>query len=174
MLQVFSDSPADRAGLKAGDIILEMDGKEIESSQQFKNAVAMVEPGTKVTLLVYRDGKELTKKVKIGSLNDSSFASDVSEVGAKLGLQVQELTDDLARQFGYEPGEGVIVSQVEAGSIAARAGIREGMVIVSVNRKNVSSVAEFNTALEETAKTHKALMLIKYENFAQYVVLRLD
>ena len=174
VLQVFSDSPADEAGLKAGDIILEMDGKKIEGMQQFKNAIAMVEPETEVMLLVYRDGKELKKKVEIGSLSDSSFATDVSEVGEQLGLQVQELTEELARGFGYEPGEGVIVSEVTNGGIAAQAGIRAGMLIVSVNRRNVNSVAEFNTALEETAETHKALMLIKYENFAKHVVLTLD
>jgi serine protease Do len=174
VLQVMDDSPADDAGLKAGDIILEMDGKKIEGMQQFKNTIAMVEPGTKVTLLVYRDGKELKKEVEIGSLGDSSFASDVSEVGEQLGLQVQELTEELARGFGYEPGEGVLVSEVTNGGIAAKAGIRAGMLIVSVNRRDVNSVAEFNTALEETAKTRKALMLIKYENFAQYVVLTLD
>jgi serine protease Do len=174
VLRVFSDSPADKAGLKAGDIILEMDGKKIEGMQQFKNTIAMVEPGTNVTLLVYREGKELEKKVEIGSLSDSSFTSDVSETALQLGLQVQELTGDLARQFGYEPAEGVIVSEVTDGGIAARNGIRPGMLIVNVNRRNVRSVAEFNSALEETAKTRKALMLIKYENFAQYVVLVLD
>jgi serine protease Do len=172
--QVISDSPADEAGLKAGDIILEMDGKKIESPQQFKNAIAMVEPGTKASLLIYRDGKELTKKVKIRSLSDSAFASDVSEIGEKLGLQVQELTEELARQFGYEPNEGVIVSEVVSDGIAAQAGIRPGMLIASVNRRNVSSVAEFNAALEDTAKTRKALILIKYEHFAQYVVLTLE
>jgi len=172
--QVISDSPADEAGLKAGDIILEMDGKKIESPQQFKNAIAMVEPGTKVSLLVYRDGEELKKKVKIRSLSDSAFASDVSEIGEKLGLQVQELTEELARQFGYEPAEGVIVSEVVSDGIAARAGIRPGMLIASVNRRNVSSVAEFNAALEDTAKTRKALLLIKYEHFAQYIVLTLE
>jgi serine protease Do len=172
--QVISDSPADEAGLKAGDIILEMDGKEIEGPQQFKNAIAMVEPGTKVTLLIYRDGEELKKKVKIRSLSDSAFASAISEIGEKLGLQVQELTEELARGFGYEPAEGVIVSEVTSGSIAAQAGIRPGMLIVSVNRRNVSSVAEFNAALEDTVKTRKALLLIKYEHFAQYVVLTLE
>ncbi len=174
VLQVFSDSPADEAGLKAGDMILEMDEKKIEGSQQFKNAVAMIEPGTKVTLLIFRDGKELKKKVKVGSLSDSAFATDVSEIGRQLGLGVQELTKDLARQFGYEPGEGVIVSQVTDGGIAARAGIRSGMLIVNVNRRNVNTVAEFNEALEETAKTRKVLMLIKFENFAKYVLLTLD
>lgn len=174
VLQVFSDSPADEAGLKAGDIILEMDEKKIESSQQFKNTVAMIKPGTKVTLLVYRDGEELKKKVKIGSLSDSAFAMDVSEIGKQLGLGVQELTEELARGFGYEPKEGVIVSQVTDGGIAARAGIRSGMLIAGVNRRNVNTVAEFNEALEETAKTRKALMLIKFKNFAQYVVLTLD
>jgi len=174
VLQVFSDSPADEAGLKAGDIILEMDEKKIEGSQQFKNAVAMIEPGTKVTLLIFRDGKELKKKVKVGSLSDSAFATDVSEIGKQLGLGVQELTEELSRGFGYEPKEGVIVSQVTDGGIAARAGIRPGMLIVGVNRRDVNTVAEFNAALEETAKTRKALMLIKFENFAKYVLLTLD
>ena len=174
VIQVIGDSPADKAGLKAGDIILEMDGKKLEGPQQFKNAIAMVGPGTKVSLLVYRDGKELTKKVEVGSLSDSTFATDVSEISQQLGLQVQELTDELARQFGYEPAEGVIVSEVVSGGEAAQKGIRPGMLIVRVNRRIVRSVAEFNSALEETAKTRKATMLIKYENFANWVVLELD
>jgi serine protease Do len=171
---VADDSPAQEAGIKAGDIILEMDGKKIEGLQQFKNTVAMIKPGTTVTLLVFRDGEKLKKKVRIGSLGDSPFATDVSEIGHQLGLQVQELTNELARQFGYDPKEGVIVSEVTPESIAAEAGIRPGMLIVSINRREVSSVAEFNLALEETAKTRKALVLVKYDNFVQYVVLRLD
>jgi len=172
--RVVPDSPAAEAGLKAGDIIMEMDKRKIDSPQQFKNAIAMVEPGTEIQLLIYRDGKELTKKLEVGSLSDSTFSSDVSEISRQLGLQVQSLTDDLAQQFGYEPGEGVIVSRITQGGIADRAGILPGMLIASVNRKNVRSVAEFNKALEETTRTKKALMLIKYENFTQYIVLQLD
>ena len=80
----------------------------------------------------------------------------------------------MARKFRYEPKEGVIVSEVVSDGIAAQAGIRPGMLIASVNRRKVSSVAEFNAALEDTAKTRKALMLIKYEHFTQYVVLTLE
>jgi len=171
--EVVPDSPADKAGLKRRDIIVALDGKTVEDWQSFRNHVALLEPGTKVTLSVFRDGKEKEIKVEIGSLEEGQAALGMSDIAEKLGLQVQELTDELARRFGYEDAEGVIVTKVTDGSPADRAGIGAGMLIVSVNRQDVSTVKEFTEALKESAKTKKVLLLVRNERYAQYVVLSL-
>ncbi len=172
--EVMPDSPADKAGLKRRDIIVEMDGEAVEDWQSFRNIVAMLEPGKKVTLNVFRDGKKKEIKVEIGSLEEGQVALGMSDVAEKLGLQVQDLTDELAKRFGYEDAKGVIVTGVTERSPADRAGIGAGMLIVSVNRKDISTVKEFSEALEESSKTKKALLLVRNERYAQYVVLSLN
>ncbi|RKY09742.1 MAG: serine protease [Planctomycetota bacterium] len=172
--EVIPDSPAAKAGLKRRDIILEMDGKTVEDWQSFRNHVAMLEQGKKVTLTVFRDEKKKELEVEIGSLEEGQIALGVSEVSRKLGLQVQNLTDELATRFGYEGAKGVIVTEVTDNSPADRAGIGAGMLIISVNRRDVSTVKEFSEALKESSKTKKALLLVRNERYAQYVVLSLD
>ena len=172
--EVVPDSPADKGGLKRRDIILEMDGETVEDWQSFRNNVAMLEPGTKVTLNVFRNGKKKEIEVEIGSLEEGQRALGISDVAEKLGLQVQELTDEVARRFGYEDAKGVIVTGVTDSSPADRAGIGAGMLIVSVNRQDISTVKEFSEALKESSKTKKALLLVRNERYAQYVVLSLN
>jgi serine protease Do len=172
--QVIEESPAGKAGLKRGDVIVKLDGKEVDDWQAFRNSVAMIEPGTKVSLTVLRDGKKEDIDVKVGSLEDGTVAAEVSEIGDKLGLQIQELTDDVASKLGYEKETGVLVTDVTAGSPADKAGIESGMLIVSVNRRDVTTVKEFNDALEKTKTTRKALLLIRNERYAQYVVLSIE
>jgi len=90
------------------------------------------------------------------------------------GQQVRELTEELARRFGYGRAKGVIVTEVAANSPADRAGITPGILIVSVNRRDVTTVEEFNEALQESVETGKVVLLVRNERFAQYVVVNLD
>jgi len=172
--EVLEGTPAEKAGLKSGDIILKTNGKDVEDNVSFRNSVSLIKPGTKIKLTILRGDKEKEITVEIGSKADSLLAKGSSEIGQKLGLQVQDLTIELARRFGYKPGTGVIVTEVVTSSSADRAGIEPGMLILSVNQQEVNSVKEFNDALKESAKTKEALLLIKYDRFAQYVVLPLE
>jgi serine protease Do len=172
--EVLQDTPAERAGLKSGDIILKTDGKDVQDNISFRNYVALVKPGDKIKLIVLRGDKEKEITVKVGSKEDSLLAKGSSGIGQKLGLQVQELTGELAQRFGYETGTGVIVTEVLNNSSADDAGILPGMLIISVNRRDINSVKDFNDALKETEKSKKALLLVKYDHFAQYVVLKLE
>jgi serine protease Do len=179
--EVVPDSPADKAGLVRRDVIRKINGKAVEDWQSFRNEVALLKPGTSIDLTVVRDGneKELTVEVgekeltvEVGSLEEGELAmAGGSEAGGKLGVQVQEMTDELAKRFGYGKAKGVIVTEVAADSPAERAGITPGILIVSVNRQDVATAAEFNEALEESAKTGKALLLVRNERYAQYVVV---
>jgi len=168
---VLKDSPAEKAGVERGDIILKIDGQDVKGVGHLRNTVAMVSPGTKVKLLIYRNGKEKTIAVKIGELPHTIAQADVSELSEKLGLYLQDMTEDMGRLYGDSSEEGVLVSRVDSGSFAERAGIRPGNIILSVNQKKVRSVKEFNKALEESIETQKVLLLIKTERFTRFVVL---
>jgi len=168
------DSPADKAGLKQGDIVLKLNGKDVRSNEFFRNTVSLMAPGTKISLTIFRDGKEKEISVEVGSLSKSKFAAEMSDIGKKLGLAVVSIDSETARQFNVKGNRGVVVAEVTPNSPAADAGIEPGMIILSVNRTYVNTVAEFNQALEETAKTKKAVLLVKSGRFSQYVVLRLD
>jgi len=173
--EVVPDSPADKAGIQRRDIIRKINDKTVEDWQSFRNEVAMLKPGTKINLTLLRDGKEKQVQVEIGSLDEGEIAmAGASEASRKLGVQVQELTEELAKRFGYGQAKGVIVTEVAEGSPAERAGITAGILIVSVNRQDVKTVEEFNEALQDSVKTGKVLLLVRNERFAQYVVVNLN
>jgi S1-C subfamily serine protease len=98
----------------------------------------------------------------------------VASVLEKLGMSVSEWIEQIARQHGYERGEGVFVSEVEPGGTAATAGIRSGDLITSVNRKLISTVEEFEEALAESESAGSVLLRVRRGRWAQYLVLELD
>jgi len=169
------DSPAEKAGLKSHDVLLEMSGKKIESYDSFRNEVAMLKPDSRVTFLVSRDGKttEITvtlaeRPTEVAQGNQPKGRQQSQEA---LGIEVQSLTKDLAERFGYALGQGVIVTRVVPGSPAADAGIQPGDLIQSVNRESVSSADEFEKAVTRT-KDNKVLLLIKRGEYSQFVVVQ--
>jgi len=172
--EVQQNSAAEKGGLKQGDIILKLDGREVEGVNPFRNTVASTPPGTALTLTVFRDHEFLEVRVITESLDDEGVASgSPSDVQQKLGLTVQDLDPALAQRFGYQMGEGVIVSQVEPGSIAADEGIRPGALIVEVNRQPVSSAAQFRDLLAEASGRGNVLLLVRDGQSYRFVILKL-
>ena len=168
-------SPADKAGLKSHDVFLEMSGKKIESYDSFRNEVAMLSPNSRVTFLVWRDGKTTDITVTLGErpmqVAQGNQPKERQQSQAALGIQVQSLTKDLAQRFGYTIGEGVIVTRVAPGSPAANVGIQPGDLIQSVNRESVSSPDEFEKAINRT-NDNKVLLLIKRGQSSQFVIVQ--
>ena len=137
-----------------------------------KNIIGFTAPDTEVKFTIIRNGKEKKITVKVGSKAESELA-DTSDLGQKFGLTVKTVDEDVAEQYKAEEGVGVVVVSVKPGSPAARAGIREGMVILEVNRQEVIDVGEFNDALAESEESKKALFLADTGRYGQYVVLQI-
>ena len=172
--QVIKDSPAEEAGIKHNDVIVEFEGEPVENANEFRNRVAMLKPGTKVKLVVLRDGKRKTFTIKLTERpSEEKIAAAKSQTIEKLGLTVQNLTDDLAERLGYEGMKGVVVTQVEPGSLAQRAGISEGTLIMEVNRESVANTKEFDKTVEKAGKDRSILLLITDGRYARYVILKL-
>ena len=176
---VQKDGPADKAGFKSGDIIVELDGKKVKDGATFRRDVARILPNTKTDLVVFRDGKTKKLTVTVAAFPDKEdqAAGDGSKEATgsleKLGFEVQELTKDVAERFGFETGRGVIISEVDPGSKAEEAGLKPGMLILEVNRSEVSNVKEFEQAAKKE-KTDKVLLRVKTEQGTLFLQLKLD
>jgi serine protease Do len=171
--EVIEDSPAEKAGLKPNDIIVEFDGEPVKNANEFRNRVAMTKPDKEVDIVVLRNGKREKFAAKLANRSEAGIGRAPSEAMEQLGLTVQPLTTDLARRLGYEGLTGVVVTEVGQGSLADRAGISVGALIMEVNQQQVESVREFNQAVQKAAKEGKALLRIKYEDYTRFIVLPL-
>ncbi|HEY0457110.1 MAG TPA: DegQ family serine endoprotease [Verrucomicrobiae bacterium] len=175
---VTSRSPAEKAGVKAGDVILAYNGKEVRDSRHLKLQVAETSPGTSVPLKVLRDGKEKTLNVTVKELPNSDMASnkkghhDDSNASDTLdGVAVSDL-DSQARNQLKVPAhvKGAIVTEVDPNSAAYEAGLREGDVIQEINRKPVAG-AEDAVKLTENVKEKKTLLRVWSKGGSRYVVV---
>jgi serine protease Do len=171
---VVDDGPAAKAGLKAGDIVIELDGKRMKSSNQLRNTVAATPAGTSSKLRIYRDGKEKVLAVEIGQLEASArFAGREGASDGDLGITVQTLYAETARQLGYdEDVKGVVVTEVAPGSAAAAAGIRPRDIIVSVGGQGVADAAGFRKAIEDNDLKRGIRMQVMSEGSRRFVFIR--
>jgi serine protease Do len=147
--QVEPDSPADKAGLKQGDVIRKINGQTIEGADNLRSMIAGTNPGTAITLGVLRDGKPMDVKVTLGeqpaSMAGASGHPGKASEGALRGITVQNLTPDVREQLGLQPNiRGVVISELDPSSPAAQAGLQPGDLIESVNRHAVNTVADFD------------------------------
>jgi serine protease Do len=173
--QVMQGSPADKGGLKQGDLVLEMDGKPVKHSGDFRNEVALMAPGTHIDLTVYRDGKKQSVDITVGEQPESGqTAQTPGHAMSDLGFSVQNLTPDLARELGIDDENGVVVTHVDPGSAADLAGIRPGVLIQEVDKKPVSDTKEFKSALASKKAGAPLLLLVKDGKYSRFVVLKTD
>ncbi len=172
--EVIEGSAAEKAGLKHNDIIIEFEGQPVAQANVLRNRVAMLKPGTKVEIVVLRDGKRKKFTAELGERTEEyKIATGKSETMEQLGLTVQNLTDDWAERLGYENMTGVVVTQVEPGSLAALAGITPGTLIREVNRTPVKNTKDFSEAVEMAGKQGAVLLRIYNGRYHRLVVLTL-
>ena len=171
---VVAGSPAERAGVKPGDIIVEFAGKKVAKSGDLPSLVAEARVGNDVPVVVVRDGKEVRLTARIARLEEEEAAkvADVEVDGKnKLGLSVQPLTPPMASELGLQVREGVLVRDVAAGSRAGEAGIRAGDVIVEVDRQPVRTVEELKAHVDNQVKGAPMVLLIRREGGTMYVAI---
>ncbi|MFT5702017.1 MAG: serine protease Do [Desulforhopalus sp.] len=172
--EVQQDSPASAAGIKRGDVIIELDGKILKDVSDLRNQVALLSPQSKAVFLVIRDKREKKIQVTIGE-QPSDFAQHTSTKDVKslkeYGLTLQELTKELAERFDYEVNSGLIVSNVERGSSAAKAGMKPGQLVEEVNRVPVQNLDDLAKVLSESSESDKILLRVRSGSYASYIVL---
>jgi serine protease Do len=172
--EVSPDSPAAAAGIMAGDVILQYNDKEVSQMSMLPAMVAQTPVGSKVELVLMRDGKEKTVPVTIGALKEDTetAASGENEVGQEFGLTVQEITPELAESLDIQGEKGLIVANVEPDSAADEAGLRPGDLILEINREVVTDLNRYNDMIQETRKKDGSLLLrVERDKHRRYVVL---
>jgi serine protease Do len=168
---VSKDGPAEKAGVKVGDVIVEFDGKEVKDSGDLPIIVARTPVDKKVRMKVLRDKKEVMLGVAVGELKEEEVVASVPEKG-ELGMTVQKVTPQMAESLGLEKPEGVVVTDVESGSAADEAGIRRGDVIVQIDRKPVRSVDEYKKSIAGIRKGKGVLFLVKRGDSTLFLALK--
>lgn len=169
--------PAEKAGLRRGDIILEYDGKSVEGAAELKNMVAKSRPGSKVPLSVLRKGKNLNFMSLIGEPPgepEKTAPEPASEIahGAFSGLNVMTLTEEVSKQLGVDgDAAGVVVTSVQDGSPAGEAGIRKGDVILEIDNTRVSDINDFNRISSGLNAEETVLMFINRGGKRFYITL---
>lgn len=170
--EIQQDSPADKAGLREGDVIVDYQGKPVSNVGGFRNMIALSPPGSKQKLAIIRDGKRKNITVKIGKLERQEQIDIVEDKSSEvLGITVQTVTRPLADQFGIKAGEGVLVTHVKSNSIASLAGISVNTVILQVDRVAINSVTDFQREINKSSKNRRVLLLVQKGKRRQYVVL---
>jgi len=168
---VSKDAPADKAGVKVGDVIIEFDGKKVKESNDLPILVASTPIGKKVPVKVLRDGKEAVLSVVIGELKEEEvFASAKGE--GNFGLTVQKVTPQIAESLGLDRPEGVVVTFVESGSPGEEAGIRRGDVILEVDRKTIRSIADYRKSIAMIKKGKGVLFLVRRGETTLFLALK--
>ena len=168
---VSKDGPAEKAGVKVGDVIVEFDGKEVKDSGDLPIIVARTAVDKKVRMKVLRDKTEVTLNVAVGELKDEEVVASAPEKG-ELGMTVQKLTPQLAENLGLDKPDGVVVTAVEPGSAADEAGIRRGDVIVEVDRKSVRGVEDYRKAISGSRKGRGVLFLVRRGESTLFLALK--
>ena len=148
---VVDDSPADKAGLKSGDVIVAFNGEDILDASDIRNSVGLVEPGERADITYLRDGKRRSTRIEVAEFDDErdvlddSAADEIPALESFSGASITDIPEDTELRGGTK---GVVVSSIERGSKAARAGLRKDDVIREVNRQKIGNLSDFEDAID--------------------------
>jgi serine protease Do len=177
LAEVTPDSPAQRAGMQPGDVVIAFAGQQIRNPTVLRNVVAGTPVGEQVEMTILRDGQRKTLKVVLAeqpdeAARDEDRGAPAVERNALSGMEVRTLTPALASRLGVRADtKGVVVTRVAPGAAAERAGLREGDVIVAIERKPVASAEEFGRIAGAVDPKESVLLTIQREGRTIFVVL---
>lgn len=171
--EVFEGDPAHKAGIQPGDIILNVDGQPVDTPNTLARVIAGFIPGKKAGVEVMRDGKKKMLTIELVERKDEAVTAAIpKQPESFLGLNVQDLTPEIAERFKIKDEKGAIITKVEPGSAAESEGLKEGDLIKEVNREKVNSATDFKNLMEKTKKTEAVLLRVTRENRAFFIVLK--
>ncbi|MDI6700370.1 MAG: Do family serine endopeptidase [bacterium] len=173
--QVEDNSPASKAGLKDGDIILEFDGKKVENVSKFRILVAQTKVGKEVKILILRDGKKISIDAKIGELKENVAQKNEDEkIESKwLGIVVDDISNEYKKQFNINVDKGVVITSIENDSPVIDAGLRIGDVIVKIENMKITSLKDYKNAEKKFGKNEDLLLTVKRGNINIWVVVKI-
>ena len=174
--EVLKDSPAFKAGIQNGDIILMYNSTPVKNNSKFRNEIALLPPGTKIDLKILRNGKTQNISVILGNQKESEKVS--TETLEKIGIEIENLTPDLAAKLGYSADTGgIVITKVKPNSAAALAGIRPyhiitGVVIGQNNQKKITNTSDLESALKDIGDKKHIILIIRDQNFQRYYTIK--
>jgi serine protease Do len=172
--QVYEGSPAEKAGLKVGDLILEIDGVKVRNSQDVVREVLRKGVGQEIKLEIIREGKKTEILVTTGEMPADPTEQKAGQAEKKewFGLRVTALTPDMAKQLGLKTAEGVVIEAVERGSVADEAGLRRGDAILEVNRRKIKDENDYLKVMEKIKPGQGVLFLVSRGGSTFFVSLK--
>ncbi len=170
--QVMPGSPADKAGLRVGDIVVEIDGQKVNEVRELQFKIMRTPPGKEVNMKVIREGKEISLRVKVGEMPEDRQVGEQDQTQTDIGLMLRELTPEEEKRFGVK---GLLVVGVAPNSLAMQSGILPGDIILQVGNRPVYSVKDFQQSIEALRQGGKnsVLLLIRRRGNNLFLVLRL-
>ncbi|MGA1842027.1 MAG: DegQ family serine endoprotease [bacterium] len=162
--EVVEGGPAEKAGVKSGDVIMSFKGKEIREYTDLSRYAGLTRPGTKVEMELIRDGENMKITVKLGEFEESGKGSLAAKEESELGMTLQDISPELAKHFDLTNTEGVLVTDVKQNSPADKAGVQRGDVILEVNRKKIMDTEDFKKAVKASKKGTVLLLINRGEH----------
>jgi serine protease Do len=169
---VTPDGPAEKAGIKRGDVIVSFDGNEIKEMQDLPYMVSITPVDKRVEVEVIRRGKTKSFQVKIGELEEENISKIAGEIQPRFGLTVKEITPELASNFGLSETSGLVVVQVGRNSEAGEAGLRPGDIILEVDQTPIKDLDAYDRKVQEFQEGDTILYLVKRKGATLYLTLK--
>ena len=170
--QVFPDDPADKAGIKTGDIIIAIAGKPIKDTHELLRIVAALPVGKKVVVRIVRDGQERNLEVVTGERKDLREIAAGGKLVEQMGMTLQEITPQMARNLGLSEKGGIVITKVNPNSPAEEAGLKAGDIILKINRTRIQVMKDFTDEVARSSKQETIMLLIKREEATLFVTIR--
>ncbi len=173
---IVEDSPAEKAGLKTGDVIVEFNGEKIADPSHLKNIVSSTAPGNNSKVIIVRDGEWKTINVKLEEREQENQTFAITNnVNMSLGIEVRDISNTLAERYDINPeSTGVLVTDVDKKSNAYKAGIRVGDILTRVGTKKITSSKNFNDLVEDIKEYDSLLLLVKRGERSSYFAFEID
>ncbi|OHC05066.1 MAG: hypothetical protein A2Z57_13545 [Planctomycetes bacterium RIFCSPHIGHO2_12_39_6] len=165
---VVKGSPADKVGIKRGDVIVEFDGKKIKNVEDLPKLVALVKPESKAEMVIIRDGTRKKFNVTVGTLKEEKEVAE-AKPEEEMGLFVQNITPEIGQQFNLDSTEGVIIVDVNPGSPAFTSGARRGQIIIEVNRKEIKNLDDYKKVVKNIKGGDVVTLLIRDGKSTRYI-----